>query len=292
MRIVARVVISALLGVSLFVITPRARDGWSIARETYAKLRSEPPKLWMLSDFAVRDHKRQLISRTTLQGQPFIADFIFTQCTDACPLLTARMVHLQRQLAQRNIHFVSVSVDPEHDDSEALAAYAQRFHAQETRWSLLTTDKNSLAIITQTFKVSDAAATPNTALLHSDMFFLVDKDSYIRGIYASSDPKALEQLLKDASSLSESLAVANADVTNTRISEPNSMAEPLKRSAREDAATPATAVDPVCHMSVHPDHATPHTTYAGHTVYFCSDTCRNSFLTDPSKYPLNSLSAR
>ena len=49
-------------------------------------------------------------------------------------------------------------------------------------------------------------------------------------------------------------------------------------------AAPASAVDPVCGMTVAAVEATPHAEYAGATVYFCSAACRTAFLADPDRY--------
>ena len=56
--------------------------------------------------------------------------------------------------------------------------------------------------------------------------------------------------------------------------------EPVK-PANERAMV---AVDPVCSMTVRVTDTTPRTTHAGHTVYFCSDTCKNKFLAEPARY--------
>src|SRR5688572_28821855 len=50
------------------------------------------------------------------------------------------------------------------------------------------------------------------------------------------------------------------------------------------APSPATAVDPVCGMSVDP-HTTQHRAeHAGRTYYFCAAGCRTKFLADPARY--------
>ncbi len=49
-------------------------------------------------------------------------------------------------------------------------------------------------------------------------------------------------------------------------------------------ATPATATDPVCGMSVAAVDATPHVERHGLTTYFCSTGCRAAFLADPERY--------
>lgn len=57
-------------------------------------------------------------------------------------------------------------------------------------------------------------------------------------------------------------------------------------TGHEHAGAPATAIDPVCGMTVSTVDATPHTEHEGRTVWFCSDGCRVAFSRDPARYAL------
>lgn len=164
-----------------------------------------PPVLWPLPAFELLDQQRSKVSLASLRGEPFIANFIFTQCTSACPMMTSRMVKLQRSLQGSELRFVSFSVDPAHDTPEALAAYAKSWNASETRWSLLATDEPALKAVTQGFRVV-AQPTGDSAdpILHSEYFFLVDGEGRVRGVYSSSDPDAVARLTADARQLASS----------------------------------------------------------------------------------------
>jgi protein SCO1/2 len=73
-----------------------------------------------------------------LAGKIWIADFIFTSCPGPCPIISTRMSELQKPLAKSDVHFVSVSVDPEKDTPEVLRAYADKLRKQPLRWDFLT----------------------------------------------------------------------------------------------------------------------------------------------------------
>ena len=50
-----------------------------------------------------------------------LADFIYTRCTDVCPLISARMQEVQARLKRENLFgsrvlLLSFSVDPDHVD--------------------------------------------------------------------------------------------------------------------------------------------------------------------------------
>jgi xanthine dehydrogenase accessory factor len=50
------------------------------------------------------------------------------------------------------------------------------------------------------------------------------------------------------------------------------------------AAAAATAVDPVCGMSVAVSDATPRVEHEGRVVHFCGEGCRHAFEADPARY--------
>jgi len=80
----------------------------------------------------VRDDGRSVSLRRELDdGPPVILDFIYTTCTTVCPMSSRTLVQVQRLLGAdgTRIHLASISIDPEQDTPERLAAYARQFHA-------------------------------------------------------------------------------------------------------------------------------------------------------------------
>lgn len=71
-------------------------------------------------------------------------NFIYTRCSDTCPLETAQLVKVQGILGNRlgtKVFFYSVSIDPEHDTPRVLKVYKERFGA---RWTFLTGKKSDI----------------------------------------------------------------------------------------------------------------------------------------------------
>lgn len=162
--------------------------------------------LWPVPDFGYPDQDGHAITRRDLLGHVWIADFIFTQCRSACPLLTARMMLLQRQLAQTDVRFLSFSVDPEHDTPAALKRYAQQWHGDESRWRLLATTQAGLRTTAAGFHVmlakTDDATDP---ILHSNRFLLVDDRGMVRGLYDSSEEDDMRALVSEARRLASTM---------------------------------------------------------------------------------------
>lgn len=160
------------------------------------------PALWSLPDLTLTDHRGDPVSLRAPHGPPRIADFIFTTCTNACPMMTARMVLVQQRLSGTPVRFVSFSVDPARDHLDALGAYAQRWNPEETRWSVVPTDAARLTQLVDAFRVTASnTGDPENPILHSTVFFLVDGAGQVRGVYASDDADALERLVRDARTL-------------------------------------------------------------------------------------------
>lgn len=181
----------ALLGLVAFrAFVPRSAEHFS---------GDELRVLWRAPGFSLTAHDGRKLNEQSLRGRPYIADFIYTQCRNVCPAMTAKLVLLQRKLAERDLGFVSFSVDPEHDTSQALAEFARSFHVEDGRWILLATERDSLQRIAAGFRVAaDPTNDPSDPIIHSDLFFLVDTDGQVRGVYPSRDHEALERLERDA----------------------------------------------------------------------------------------------
>lgn len=78
-------------------------------------------------------------------------NFIFTTCTDSCPLETARLRQVQKLLGDRvgrDVFFYSISIDPETDTPEALKHYAEKFNIGPG-WQFLTGNKDEITLLRQ-----------------------------------------------------------------------------------------------------------------------------------------------
>src|SRR5262245_56429584 len=87
-----------------------------------------------------------------LKGKRVAINVIFTTCTDVCPLETANLVQLTKQLGDRvgkDVWFYSISIDPKRDTPEVLKAYAEKFGAGGPGWLLLTGKAEDIKQITK-----------------------------------------------------------------------------------------------------------------------------------------------
>jgi protein SCO1/2 len=76
-------------------------------------------------------------------------NFIYTHCGDTCPLETASLRQVQKQLGDRlgkDVFFYSISIDPEHDTPNTLKEYAAKFQIGPG-WTFLTGTKADTTLL-------------------------------------------------------------------------------------------------------------------------------------------------
>ncbi len=146
----------------------------------------------------------QQVQLDDLKGKVLVVDFFFTHCPSICPTMTQNMRRLQRTFAQSDslIQFISFSVDPANDTAERLMWWAKKFNVNPDNWWLVSGDKKSIYDFALTeMKASIADVGVDTGFIHTENFFVVDKNRIIRGWYNGTDTGALKQMVKDLSLL-------------------------------------------------------------------------------------------
>ncbi len=151
-----------------------------------------PPRLPIVSvlpAFQLTDERGLPFGSEALRGKPYVADFIYTGCTDSCPRLTSQMAALQELLSADPdaVRLVSFTVDPLHDPPAQLLSYASAAGAVPGRWVFLT---GSLAAVTRVVEdgfhlpmLSPGAEGAGAAGLHAERFAVVDGRGQLRGFY-------------------------------------------------------------------------------------------------------------
>ena len=88
------------------------------------------PTIGQAPDFTLTSQDGATVSLHDFRGKVVAIAFIYTYCTDVCPMLTAHMASVQEKLGSAfgpKIAFVSITVDPERDTPEVLKEYAAEF---------------------------------------------------------------------------------------------------------------------------------------------------------------------
>jgi protein SCO1/2 len=152
-------------------------------------------------DFSFTDQDNKSFTASAMKGHVWIADFIFTQCQGPCPLMTARMAQLQKDLHGQPIRFVSFSVDPANDTPPVLKKYAAEHGADLSNWSFVTGEQDSIFSVAHTLLIGVTAAVGKMPIAHSVRFLLIDASGKVQGYYDGTDPAELKDLARDARKL-------------------------------------------------------------------------------------------
>jgi len=81
-----------------------------------------------------------------IKGKTVAINFIFTNCTTICPPLAATFARLQKEMGDkigRDVHLISISVDPLTDTPERLKAWGAKFKAGPG-WTFVTGEKQEM----------------------------------------------------------------------------------------------------------------------------------------------------
>lgn len=161
---------------------------------------AELPRLWSAPVFVATDQRGQTVSTRTLRGQVWVAGFFYTRSTSIGPLMTAKMADLVNSTQAADVRFLSISVDPAHDDPATLASHAAMWSSDE-RWHFVGVDREGLAKLTAGMRTFVASAAPGAPIQHTSLFTLVDREGRVRGVYNSLDDVAMASLARDVSHL-------------------------------------------------------------------------------------------
>ncbi len=165
----------------------------------YTGKENELPEIGMVPEFEFVNSEQETITLNNLKGKVWVADFIFTTCTMACPMMTGNMNIIHKKYKKNDdVRLVSISVYPEYDTPEILTKYASQYDANTSRWYFLTGEESTVKrVIKDGFKIGDY----EDIIFHSEKFALVDKKGMIRAYYNGMKTEDMKKLKKDINSL-------------------------------------------------------------------------------------------
>ena len=170
------------------------------------------PLMFPAPRFALPDQDDATVATDDLRGRVTIVDFIFTNCANTCPKMTAKRAELQQLIADPRVSFLSISVDPARDDRQTRKSYAAANKIDESRWRFVSPpDADAAMKLAQQMKIAAAGphAHGDSPILHSDRFVLIDSAAKVRGAYAITDATAMQRLVRDADALANEIPSKN-----------------------------------------------------------------------------------
>ena len=141
------------------------------------------------------------VTLDSLKGKILVVDFFFSRCPSVCPGMAKSMKRLQDSYVNSKdsiVQFLSISIDPEHDSFPQLRKFADRYTNNHESWWFLTGNKKDIYdFALNELKASVADVNVDTAFIHTENFFLLDRDRVVRGWYNGFDTLKQAKLAGD-----------------------------------------------------------------------------------------------
>lgn len=132
------------------------------------------------------------------EGKVLVVEFIYTNCPDVCPAITANMKNVSQQLENpSDVQFVGITFDPERDTPSVLKKYMQQFKLDEEQFTFLTGDTTTVDSLLSTLDiVAEVSSTKTTSegeklyfMRHTNRISLLDQQGRLRLEYSGSYSK-------------------------------------------------------------------------------------------------------
>ncbi len=152
-----------------------------------------------IPEFNFIDQNGEPVTKETVEGKVYIADFFFTSCPSICPIMTREMKRIYQQFEEEDqLMFISHSIDTRHDSVPVLKAYADRLNIDHDKWKFVTGDKSEIySIANDYFNVAFEDEDAPGGYDHSGRFILIDLNGHIRAFCDGTDPESVDVFMKD-----------------------------------------------------------------------------------------------
>jgi protein SCO1 len=210
---------NAILGILLAVVMPFT--GYYLVKYYSARDTQMPPRYFYDSVVVKEDNGKtttdtiwhqaknmtfinqlgDTVTLNSLKGKILVIDFFFTRCPSVCPGLAKSMARLQNSFPNSNdsiVQFISISIDPDHDSVTQLRKFANKYTSNHDSWWFVTGNRKDIYDFgLNELKASVADTDIDTAFIHTEDFFLLDRDRVVRGWYNGFDTLEQAKLVRD-----------------------------------------------------------------------------------------------
>lgn len=158
-------------------------------------------RIHTIAPFKLVNQNADVVTEETFAGRIYVADFFFATCPGICPSMTQNMLMIQEAFRNdADIMFLSHSVTPEIDTPEVLKRYGEEYGILAEKWHLVTGAREKIyTLARQSYFAEEDLGLPvnENDFLHTELFFLIDRQGRIRGIYKGTFPNEMKRLIED-----------------------------------------------------------------------------------------------
>ena len=147
--------------------------------------------------FTLTDYRGQTVSLSDFRGKVVVLTFVYTNCSDVCPVIARNLQTAYEQLPeerQDDVAIIAITVDPERDTPHALQVFSERHGLDDNpSWYALRGDPGTLEQVWQAYGIypgamlatpTHGAGTPEASggQGHTDAIFVIDPDGRQRAL--------------------------------------------------------------------------------------------------------------
>jgi protein SCO1/2 len=141
--------------------------------------------------FTLTERSGDDFDTTSLEGKVWVVTFFFTSCPGPCFRQNQALAKVQKDLADRDVRFLSITCDPAVDTPEKLREYAERLGADAHQWLFLTGRLDTIKGIAR-----EQFLLPLDLQSHSERAVVIDRTGKIRDVFETLDPDDMQRMTR------------------------------------------------------------------------------------------------
>lgn len=160
-----------------------------------------------ISNFSFINQEGKTITNDDIKGKIVVVEYFFATCKGICPKMNENLSKVYQQYkGNKEVMFLSHTVDPVKDTVAALKAYSMHFNADPSQWMFLTGDKKELYDMARySYLISAEDDTAGIGIdqdfIHDKHYILVDDLGRVRGFYDGLEDKDIKKIEDDIRTL-------------------------------------------------------------------------------------------
>ncbi|WP_157991438.1 SCO family protein [Caldimonas tepidiphila] len=142
-------------------------------RRAPAEAKAEAGRYFTDTELLTQDGRPLRFYSDVLKDRVVLINFVYTECGEACPMITQQLSRVKDELGERfgrDVRFVSISLDPARDTPQVLRGFAAKHGAVHPEWLFLTGAPRKVEqVLRRLGGHTDTLESHNTALLAGNL---------------------------------------------------------------------------------------------------------------------------
>ena len=141
----------------------------------------------------LRDYLGRKIDLRSYRGRAVLVTFIYTHCTDTCPLIVGNLPAALTLLGSRasKVQILAVSTDPNGDTPAAIRGFLAR-HEMLGRIEYLVGSRRTLVPVWRAWGINVSHPTDDDQVFHTSLVYAIDARGVLMEVYpAHFDPSEI-----------------------------------------------------------------------------------------------------